>query len=63
MAPNPSLQAVTEEVFRQKETRRRELAALPFEEKIAILVRLQQLASAVSKETRGHCRKPWLVEQ
>ncbi len=39
-----------EKLFREKATRRRKLAALPFEEKIRILVRLQQIARNIKKD-------------
>ena len=37
-------------VFREKDARRRKLAALPFDEKIKILVRLQKIARDIKKD-------------
>ncbi len=56
---NSALSKVALEQFQKKKERRRQLAALSFEEKIEILVRLQQLTSEISMQTRGTCRKPW----
>jgi len=39
-------------IFKAKERRRRALARLPFEEKIRIVVRLQDIAAAIRKEKR-----------
>jgi hypothetical protein len=58
-----SVSDLAEYLFQQKEARRRELAALPFEEKIKILVRLQHLASEISQEVRGHSRQPWRLDE
>ena len=54
---------VAQELFRQKQERRRRLAALSFEEKIAVLVRLQQLCSEIAREARGQLRQPWKLEE
>jgi hypothetical protein len=39
-------------IFKAKAERRRELARLPFEEKIRIVVRLQGIAAAIRKDQR-----------
>lgn len=49
------------ELFKAKDRRRKELAALSFEEKIAILIQLQEWASSITKEVRGVCKKPWKI--
>jgi len=46
-------------IFRAKARRRRELARLPFEEKIRIVVRLQSISAAIRKNRR---RKGWPLE-
>ncbi|HWN93766.1 MAG TPA: hypothetical protein VNT99_01925 [Methylomirabilota bacterium] len=45
------LRELAEEAFRQKEKRRKELAALPIEEKVRILVKLQQRCNEVRRAT------------
>jgi hypothetical protein len=40
------------EIFKAKAERRRELARLPFEEKIRIVVRLQAIAAAIQRNQR-----------
>jgi hypothetical protein len=39
-------------IFSAKEARRRELARLPFEEKIRIVVRLQKIAADIRKSPK-----------
>jgi hypothetical protein len=39
-----------DKIFREKAARRRKQAALPFEEKIRILVRLQAIAREIKKD-------------
>lgn len=51
-----------EELFVHKESRRRDLAALPIEEKIKILVKLQHMANAVGCQAGRDYRKPWDVK-
>ena len=41
-----------ETVFEKKRERRRQLAKLPFEKKIAIIVELQKTAAAIHKNPR-----------
>ncbi|HEY0548261.1 MAG TPA: hypothetical protein VGF13_01595 [Verrucomicrobiae bacterium] len=45
------LRELAEEAFRQKAKRRKELAALPIEEKVRILVKLQQRCNEVRRAT------------
>jgi len=45
------LRELAEEAFRQKAQRRKELAALPIEEKVRILVELQKRANEVRRAT------------
>jgi hypothetical protein len=46
-------------LFQKKKERRRLLAKLSFEEKIDIMVRMQNLAGEISLQARRTCRKPW----
>ena len=45
MAPVDKLKPEVDRLFAAKEARRRELAALPFPEKVRAVVRLQQMAA------------------
>jgi len=42
----------TERIFAQKRARRAQLAKLPFEKKIEIVVKLQKMACGVTKNAR-----------
>jgi hypothetical protein len=46
-------------VFRAKAERRRQLARLPFEEKIRIVVRLQRISAAIRKTQK---QKVWRLD-
>jgi len=59
---NQRLQELAEASFRQKQERRRELAALPIEEKVEILLRLQQMVADLAWETQGVKLEPWKLE-
>ena len=48
------------ELFKRKERFHKELAKLPFEEKIKILVRLQKIAYDIRKPS-GEKRKAWKI--
>jgi len=54
-----------EDLFKAKESFHRELAKMPFEEKIRILVRLQKIANGIrkvsSKEEEEEDRKAWEI--
>ena len=55
-----ALQALAEKQFRAKEKRRRELAALPFEKKIEILIQLQKIAYSIRKPSKKEWwKRPW----
>jgi hypothetical protein len=43
---------VAQKIFQKKRARRAQLARLPFEKKIEILVELQKMASGISKNAR-----------
>ena len=49
-----------ERIFTAKRERRRELARLPVEEKVKILIQLQNMAIPILAN-RGIKRKPWVV--
>ena len=59
---NPRLQELAEASFQHKKERRRELAALPIEEKVEILRLLQKMTAEIAWEARGVKLKPWPVE-
>lgn len=46
----------------RKERRRKELAALPYAEKIRIVLRLQRMADAVG-QTRGAAPRAWRIDE
>ncbi|HAV62200.1 MAG TPA: hypothetical protein DCY13_07520 [Verrucomicrobiales bacterium] len=48
---NTTLKNIAEEIFRRKQAARREAARLPIEEKLRILVKLQQRANEVRRAT------------
>jgi len=55
-----------EDLFKAKESFHRELAKMPFEEKIRILVRLQKIANGIRKvsskeEEEEEDRKAWEI--
>lgn len=50
-----------EKIFRAKKKRRIELAKLPFEKKIDILIELQKMASGVPSIRRKHKLGPWKI--
>ena len=54
-----ALRALAEQLFRAKEERRAELARLPFEQKIAIVVELQKIASEIAANVGRPAPKPW----
>jgi hypothetical protein len=51
-----------EKLFRAKEQRRNRLAALPFHEKVRIVVQLQQMAAPVLR-ARGKKVRAWLLNE
>jgi len=52
-----------EDLFKAKESFHRELAKMPFEEKIRILVRLQKIANGIRKASpkKEEGRKAWEI--
>ncbi len=48
---NTTVQSIAEDIFRRKQAARREAARLPIEEKLRILVKLQQRANEVRRAT------------
>ncbi len=56
--PPPEMQAA----LAAKQKRRRELAALPYEEKLRILLRLQRLSDAI-RQTRGESARAWPLDE
>jgi hypothetical protein len=52
-------QRETEKLFRAKQRRRQELAKLPFERKIRILIELQKIADDIRTTLRGTKRRSW----
>jgi hypothetical protein len=52
-----------EDIFKAKKEFRKERAKLPFEEKIKIVVRLQQIAAeAAACANKKESRKPWKID-
>ncbi|MFH0800137.1 MAG: hypothetical protein V2A66_08165 [Pseudomonadota bacterium] len=51
---------IMEKIFQAKIQRRQDLAQLPVEEKVRILVQLQKIASPILS-ARGLKREPWSV--
>ena len=45
-----------ESIFEKKRQRRRQLARLPFEKKIEIIVKMQRAAAKIRKDSK---HKPW----
>jgi hypothetical protein len=48
---NSQTEAIAQEIFRRKQASRREAARLPIEEKLRILVRLQERTNAIRRAT------------
>jgi hypothetical protein len=57
-----TLEEAAQTIFRHKRERRQSLAALPIEEKIQILIRLQEIAGEISWAARGVKRQPWKTD-
>lgn len=49
-----------EQLFKAKEERRRSLAALPFPEKVAAVIKLQEMAAPIL-QARGRAVRPWQI--
>ncbi len=61
MSTNPIIVS-KEELFRWKQSHRHDLATLPIEEKINILIKLQHMASKVGRQAGRNHEKPWDVQ-
>ena len=57
--PPESIEAWMAKALAAKQERRRELARLPFEEKIKIVVELQQITTEIRTSMGLPARKPW----
>ena len=57
------IQKAAEELFRAKQKRRRELAKLPFERKIGILIDLQKMADGLRAAKGGNQLRPWDISE
>jgi hypothetical protein len=58
MAPVDSVTGRLERILAAKEARRKELAALPYAEKVRIVVQLQAMAAPILR-ARGRNVEPW----
>ncbi|MBX9770205.1 MAG: hypothetical protein K2X29_02475 [Candidatus Obscuribacterales bacterium] len=52
-----------EDLFEAKESRRHDLAALPIEEKLQLLIKMQHLESEVARNAGRKHQKPWDLKQ
>ena len=52
---------LAEQLFREKDMRRKRLAALPIEEKIRILVRMQKLSNDIREKTGRKPLPVWVI--
>ncbi len=50
------------EQFRKKELRRRDLAAKSVEEKLEILIKLQQITTTVARQAGREYKESWKIE-
>ncbi len=57
----PDLRALMDTLLAAKAARRKELARLPIQEKIKILVELQKMAAAIPRDAKKTSREPWQV--
>jgi len=57
------MQKRAEALFRAKQRRRRELAKLPLERKIRILVNLQKMANEIRATVGGIKRRSWDIRE
>lgn len=54
---------LAEQLFREKDARRKRLAALPIEEKIRILVEMQKLSNDIRAKTGRKQLPVWAIER
>ena len=59
---NTEFSSMMDALFRAKEERRRELARLPIEEKIRIIVELQKMANGILAATGRAQRRVWEID-
>ncbi|HEY9714169.1 MAG TPA: hypothetical protein V6C72_11920 [Chroococcales cyanobacterium] len=52
-----------EEIFSQKASGRRALAARPIEEKVEILVKLQQMTTSFARAAGRAYKEPWNIKR
>jgi len=62
MTDQEQLEALAQKLFEAKRERRRELAALPIEEKFEILLRLQELSYEIGLAAGRNPPKPWRLK-
>ncbi len=55
-------QATLDRLFRGKEDHRRTLAALPIEDKVRIIVQLQEIAAEIARAAGRTPREPWRLD-
>ena len=60
MEPLDGVSAEVTRIFAAKEQRRRDLARLPFPEKVQAVIELQKMAATILR-TRGKMVRPWNV--
>lgn len=51
-----------EQLLQTKESRRHELAALPVEEKVTILVQLQRISTDIARQSGRESQEPWDIK-
>ncbi len=51
-----------DELLQSKEARRHELASLPVEEKVTILVQLQRISSDIARQSGREAQEPWDIK-
>ena len=61
MQNNQDLPRIVKKLFKAKKERRRDLAKLPFEKKVEILLELQSFASFIRSLARRKGPTPWKI--
>ncbi len=59
---SPAQQQLARQLFAAKERRRLQLARLPIEQKIRMLVELQRLGNDIRRTTGRALRPEWIIE-
>lgn len=62
MSKKPTEKKPIEDFFAAKKVRRSKLASLPIEEKVKILIELQQMASKAAEAGGRPSKKPWTID-